>query len=100
MNNYYGNPLYNSDISYPHKVRNDTILQAFFENVVSNNISKKVLVYLNFPNEIKEISGIIEQIGNDYIILSDPLSNNWCLIPIRNINYISFEEKINYITSK
>ena len=66
--------------------------------IINFNIGKKVVICLSFnsENNNKEFNGIIEKCENDYIILSDPTSGNWYLFLIKYINYIKFEEEINF----
>ena len=63
------------------------------------NIGKKIKIYLTFSNSKewrdKMLSGIIENVNHDFLIVSDPSSGSWYLVPIVYINYIEFEEKIN-----
>jgi len=74
------------------------IQQSYIENLLKINQGKKVKIYMTFPNseELKEFSGIIEQSGHDYIILSEPSTGKWKLLPIIFLNYITFDENINY----
>lgn len=104
MNNTY----YNKEI-FPQAQYNDNIEkekttnqiytqknEPFMNNIIKTNLNKKVKINMSFPNEKQEFNGIIEQLGNDYIILSEPSTGNWKLLPIIYLNYITFEEKINY----
>ena len=67
---------------------------------LGGNIGKKIIVYTSFPNskewQDKTFSGIIESSNNEELMLSDPSNGNWYLIPLMNINFIEFEEKINH----
>ena len=64
-------------------------------NIWHLNIGKKVKVYASFPNPKDSVfSGIIEAVNADYLIMSDPSSGNWYLIPFKYIDYLEFEEKI------
>ena len=72
------------------------IEQSNFEKILKLNIGRKVTLYINFNNENKTISGIVENIGNDYLIISEPSSGKWDLVKLKDISYIEFEEKINY----
>lgn len=102
MNNAY----YNKDI-FPQAQYNENTepiqsyiknIQPYLNDILKNNCNKKAKIYMNFPydEKQKEFNGIIEQIGNDYIILSEPATGNWKLLPSIYLNYIIFEEKINY----
>lgn len=68
------------------------------ETILKINKGKQVKIYMTFPyiNEIREFKGIIEQTGNDYITLSEPSTGAWNLLPLIYLNYITFDENINY----
>jgi len=74
--------------------------QSYIENILRLNKGKKVRVHQTFPdsNEWRDIEfrGIIEQSGRDHIILSDPESGVWQLLLMIYVDYISFDEQINY----
>ncbi len=74
--------------------------QSYIENILRLNKGKKVRVHMTFPDandgRDKEFKGIIEQSGRDHIILSDPSTGTWQLLLMIYVNYISFEEAINY----
>lgn len=93
MNNTY----FNKDI-FP-QANNEQPRQninQYLNDILKTNLNKKVKINMAFPNDKQEFSGIIEQLGNDYIILSEPSTGNWKLLPLIYLNYITFEEKINY----
>jgi spore coat protein GerQ len=68
------------------------------EELIKYNKGKKATIHMGFPNktEHKDIIGIIEQSGNEYIILSDPQTGAWHILPTIYIDYITFDENINY----
>lgn len=69
------------------------------KDILKVNIGKKVTIYQtcnNLKEEDNVFNGIIEKSGNDYIILSDPTSGNWYLFFVKYINFIKFEEEINF----
>lgn len=74
--------------------------QSYIENILRLNKGKKVRVHQTFPdsNEWRDLEfrGIIEQSGRDHIILSDPESGVWQLLLMIYVDYISFDEPINY----
>lgn len=74
--------------------------QSYIENILRLNKGKKVTVHMTFPdsNEFrdKEFKGIIEQSGRDHIILSDPNNGVWYLLLMIYIDYVTFDERINY----
>lgn len=76
---------------------NNYSLERRVYTILKDNTSKKVKVYSTIKNEEKNpkvFSGIFENYIDDSIILSDPGSGNWYFIPIDNVNYIEFEERI------
>src|SRR5574344_1165936 len=74
--------------------------QSYVENILRANIGKKVSAYVSFPDSInwkdKIFQGTIEQAGRDHLILSDPTSGKWYLILMIYLDYVEFNEKINY----
>lgn len=109
-NAYYGNnipnnPIYNGNIVKESLERvtpsyDLPMDQSYIENILRLNKGKEVKIYMSFPgsneNRDKEYSGIIENSGRDYIILSEPSTGKWQMLPIMYVNYITFDEKINY----
>jgi len=63
------------------------------------NTSKKVKVYATFPNggewQNRCFSGILENLNDEDLIISDPSNGNWYMIPIKFVDYFEFEEKMN-----
>ena len=74
--------------------------QSYIENILRLNKGKKVRIHQTFPdsNEWRDLEfrGIIEQSGRDHIILSDPESGVWQLLLMIYVDYISFDEPVNY----
>ncbi|MCM1371149.1 MAG: spore coat protein GerQ [Clostridium sp.] len=74
--------------------------QSYIENILRLNKGKKVTVHMTFPdsNEFRdrEFVGVIEQSGRDHIIISDPISGVWYLLLMIYVDFITFEESINY----
>lgn len=114
MNNNYnyqqnpGNPLFSGNIMTPNQASAPTSYsnyeipfeQSYIENILRLNRGKKVNVYMTFTDASewrdKKFSGIIEQSGRDHIILSDPITGKWYLLLMIYVDYIEFDEKINY----
>lgn len=75
--------------------------QSSFENILKINKGKKATINMTFQvseqSQNNEFKGIIEHSGKDHIILSEPSTGKWFLLPIKYINYITFDEVINYI---
>lgn len=73
-------------------VRNEN----YIEDVLKNNIGKKVKIYSTFTDsEAKTFEGILTNIGSDYIVLNDPVNNKWITVLLIYINYVEFEEEPN-----
>lgn len=76
------------------------IEQSYIENILRLNRGKKVSVYMTFENNkewnAKIFKGEIEAAGRDHIILSDPDTGKRYLLLMVYLDYIIFDEKINY----
>lgn len=102
-NIYPGKPIYSGNTPTPNQkyLTDDLPMeQSYIENILRLNRGKKVEVYMTFPDSTeyrdKVFSGIIEQSGRDHIILSDPSTGKWYLLLMIYVDYIKFDEKINY----
>lgn len=114
MNNNYtgktifpGQPLYSGDMPTPNQGTAPTgysdmlpIEQSYIENILRMNKGKQVRVHMTFPdsNEYRdrEFTGIIEQAGRDHLILSEPNTGKWELLLMIYVDFITFDEPINY----
>ncbi len=109
MNNNYYNPMYPSGVSgmTPKEQTTSTAMnslleeQSYIENILRLNRGKLGKFYMSFPDSLewkdKVFSGIIEQSGRDHIIISDPSTGKWYLLLLIYLDYVEFDEKINYI---
>lgn len=74
--------------------------QSYIENILRLNKGKLVTVYATFEANTqwnaKAFKGIIEAAGRDHVILSDPQSGMRYLIPMVHLDYVTFEEEIEY----
>lgn len=112
-NNYFDNfpnqPLYMGNTPLPNQTaaptapsthENIPMEQSYIENILRMNKGKKVNIHMTFPdsNEFRDLEfrGIVEQSGRDHIILYDPTNNKWELLLMIYVDFITFEEKINY----
>lgn len=101
---YYPNPTFPNNMIYPEEGKevNSTLPmeQSFIENILRLNKGKNAKVFASFPdsNEYRDriFDGIIEQAGKDHLIMSEPKSGDWYLIPLIYVNWVEFEERINY----
>ena len=111
--NYYQNPTFPTNQA-PMPVQNPTsppgnissssmmpIEQSYIENILRLNKGKIGRFYMSFPDSVefkdKVFTGIIEQSGRDHIIISDPSTGRWYLLLLIYLDYVEFDEKINYI---
>ena len=100
-NNYY-NPVYpNGYVDNGYTTFDDE--QSYIENIIRLNKGKIGRFYMTFPDSLewrdRVFSGIIEQSGKDHIIISDPTTGKWYLLLLIYLDYVEFDEKINYIKS-
>ena len=100
-NNYY-NPVYpNVYVDNGSTTFDDE--QSYIENIIRLNKGKIGRFYMTFPDSLewrdRVFSGIIEQSGKDHIIISDPTTGKWYLLLLIYLDYVEFDEKINYIKS-
>ncbi|MFD6441809.1 spore coat protein GerQ [Peribacillus sp. NPDC060186] len=74
--------------------------QSYIENILRLNKGKLVTVYTTFENNkewnAKIFKGIIEAAGRDHLIISDPQTGKRYLIPMVYLDYITFDEEIEY----
>lgn len=103
--NYYTPPVFpnNNSIGENTPMTNNNMLpeeQSYVENILRLNQGKLATLYFSFPDSIenrdKIFSGIIEAAGRDHIIISDPKTGKWYLLLMVYLNYVEFQEKINY----
>ena len=74
--------------------------QSYIENILRLNRGKKARLHVTVPGSIewqdRVFDGIIEQAGKDHVILSNPQTGEWYLILIIYLDFVTFEEPINY----
>ena len=82
---------------------NDNMLdleQSYIENILRLNKGKLATLYFSYPDSVewrdRKYTGIIEAAGRDHIIVSDPKTGRWYLLLMIYLNYVDFDEKINY----
>jgi len=76
------------------------IEQSYIENILRLNRGKLATVYATFENNsqwnAKTWKGIIEAAGRDHLILSDPETGQRLLLPMVYLDYVTFNEEIEY----
>lgn len=105
---YYQTPVFINDIerqaenetTYNDYVNNFPMEQSYIENILRNNIGKRIRAFVSFPDSIewrdKIFTGVIEHAGRDNLIITDNETGNSFLILMIYLNYVEFDEKITY----
>ncbi|WP_077329399.1 spore coat protein GerQ [Virgibacillus siamensis] len=74
--------------------------QSYIENILRLNEGKIATVYMSFENNAewssKIFKGRVEAAGRDHIILSDPETGKRYLLLMIYLDYVTFDEEINY----
>lgn len=101
MNYYYPNPYSYGGGFYPYQPpqQESQDEQSYIENILRLNLGKTVSVYMNFENSqwsSKIFKGKLEAAGKDHIIISDTSNNMRYLLLTIYLNYVTFDEEINY----
>jgi len=74
--------------------------QSYVENILRANLGKIATIYMTFENNsewnAKIFKGALEAAGRDHIIISDPTTGKRYLLLTVNLDYITFDEPLNY----
>lgn len=74
--------------------------QSYIENILRLNRGEHVTVYMTFENNeqwnAQVFRGVIEAAGRDHIILSDPQTGKRYLLLMVYLDYVIFDDEINY----
>jgi spore germination protein Q len=74
--------------------------QSYIENILRLNKGKIATVYMTFENNkewnAKVFKGRIEAAGRDHIILSDPKTGMRYLLLMIYLDYVTFDEELEY----
>lgn len=74
--------------------------QSYIENILRLNKGKRAKAHFSFPdsNEWRDriFEGVIEAAGKDHLVMSNPKTGEWSLILLIYLNFVEFDEKINY----
>ncbi|HEY0828577.1 MAG TPA: spore coat protein GerQ, partial [Bacilli bacterium] len=77
--------------------------ESYIENILRLNLGKVATIYMTFENNsqwnAKVFKGRLEAAGRDHIIISDPQSGRRELLLMVNLDYITFDEPLNYAYS-
>lgn len=102
---YYQNPTFPNNINNYNDNQEMNYInnqeQSYIENILRQNKGKRAKVFASFPdsneNRDRIYDGIIEQAGKDHLIISSPSLGDFYLIPLIYVNWVEFEEPINYL---
>lgn len=74
--------------------------QSYVENILRMNKGKIASFYMTFPdsNEWRDriFTGVVEQAARDHVVVSDPKNGKWYLLLSIYIDFIVFDEEIDY----
>jgi spore germination protein Q len=74
--------------------------QSYIENILRLNLGKIATIYMTYENNsqwnAKIFKGRLEAAGRDHIIISDPKTGMRFLLLMVNLDYITFDEELNY----
>lgn len=101
---YYPNPTFPNNLSNYEtdntNYNNKQYEESYIENILRLNKGQKVKVFCSFPdsNEWRDkiFEGMIEQAGKDHLVMVNNDLNDWYLIPMIYLNWVEFEDKINF----
>lgn len=102
---YYKTPVFINDINRDTEnpiipTTPFTVEQSYIENILRNNVGKKVRVHASFSDSVewrdRVFVGIIEHAGRDNLILKDIDNNKNYLILMIYIDFFEFDDEITY----
>jgi spore germination protein Q len=74
--------------------------QSYVENILRMNLGKVATLYMTYENNsewnAKIFRGVLEAAGRDHIIISDPATGKRFLLLTVNLDYITFDQPLNY----
>jgi spore germination protein Q len=75
--------------------------ESYIENILRLNLGKIATIYMTFENNkewnAKIFKGRLEAAGRDHIIISDPITGMRYLLLMVNLDYVTFDEPLNYM---
>lgn len=77
--------------------------ESYVENILRLNLGKVATIYMTYENNVewnaKIFKGRLEAAGRDHIIISDPATGKRYLLLTVNLDYITFDEELNYFNT-
>lgn len=84
----------------PTQVAGQAFEESYIENILRLNLGKTATIYMTFENNAqwnaKVFKGKLEAAGRDHIIISDPKTGMRYLLLMVNLDYITFDEQLQY----
>lgn len=103
MNNQNEPSYIPSQSSSPPGVGGNSYLDgnvSYAENILNQNLGKKIKVYTSFSDSIewrdRIFEGILEAWGRDFFLISDQKNNKWYMVWAIYIDYIEFNEEVEF----
>ena len=98
---YYQTPVFINDMERDTtQGMNYNMEQSYIENILRNNIGKKVRVHASFSDSIewrdRVFVGITERAGRDNLIINDIDNGKYYLILMIYVDFVEFSEEITY----
>ena len=98
---YYQTPVFLNEFERDTtEGMNYNMEQSYIENILRNNIGKKVRVHASFSDSVewrdRVFVGIIERAGRDNLIINDIDNGKYYLILMIYVDFVEFDEKITY----
>ncbi len=105
-NGYYnpnisGNPMNFNPSDYSTDYSSELPMeQSYIENILRLNKGKVASFYMTFPDSgewrDRIFTGVVEQAARDHIVVSDSKTGKWYLLLTIYLDFIVFDEEINY----
>ncbi|UKS27468.1 spore coat protein GerQ [Paenibacillus sp. HWE-109] len=74
--------------------------ESYIENILRLNLGKIATIYMTYENNsewnAKIFKGKLEAAGRDHIIISDPATGMRYLLLMVNLDYITFDQELQY----
>lgn len=100
MNNGYYQPYPNNMSNNDYEMYTNDKEELYLENILKLNKGKMVKINITIPGSIEwqdqTFEGILEFSGKDNIIISNPNTGQWNIIPMVYLDFITLEEPVKY----
>ncbi|WP_082651909.1 spore coat protein GerQ [Gorillibacterium timonense] len=95
-----GTPVTSTGVAVPGALPPGRVEESYVENILRLNLGKTATIYMTYENNVewnaKIFKGRLEAAGRDHIIISDPTTGKRYLLLTVNLDYITFDEPLNY----